>query len=123
MDVLVVRPGHEAEDIATGRARLAQALADPGTIVLVVRGGGDDVAGFAERAEDRARDFPWRSVVRVEDPRIFGDGQEERLFGGDATICGVVVGRGGEPGARLRADARRIDIDLAFAGAVAGGGA
>jgi hypothetical protein len=114
MRTLSVRPGHEEQDIFSGRAILQESIAHPSKTVMVVRFHSPEVARFADKAATRSDPFPWRETVWVTDRRIFAPGQEAELFNGHDGACGVALDLRDRPVVWLAPDATPFAIDRAF---------
>lgn len=114
MRTLTVRPGHDAEDIASGQAVLQESINHPSKTVMVIRFHSPEVGRFADKSATRSDPFPWRETVWVTDRRIFALGQEAELYGGQDDACGVVLDLRNEPVERLKPDATSFAIDRAF---------
>lgn len=119
MRILSLRPGHEEKDQVDCQAMLLAEIQRPGKITMVIRGNGPAIEQFADRANDRAMSVPWRSVVWVQDGRIFDDDQELDLFG-DSSCCAVVLNLAGQSAATLVSTATLLAIDEAFNAAEGG---
>jgi len=114
MRVLSIRADSETADIKSGRAILAEAIGHPSTVVMVIRNTGADVTRIADKAAVRSDPFPWREVLWVTDSRLFRDGQEDKLFAGHPTACGVALDFTGQPKAWVEPSAQLFDIEMAF---------
>lgn len=117
MRVLSVRASHDTADIASGRAILAEMIGHPSKTVMIIRRVGPQITRFADKAGTRSDPFPWREIVWITDPRIFGPGQEEMLFAGHAGACAVVLDFQSQASAWLDPSAQLFDIEDAFLGA------
>lgn len=114
MRVLSIRAGHKAADIKSGRAILAEAIGHPSTVVMMIRGTGADVSRIADKAAVRSDPFPWREAIWVTDRLLFPTGDEERLFAGHSSACGVVLDFTGQPKAWVEPSAQLFEVEMAF---------
>jgi hypothetical protein len=114
MRVLSVRPEHSAEDIETGRITLRDRIANPSTLVMIMRGVDPDVRHFADMAAARSDPFPWRDLVWVTDEAIFPVGSLDRWFGQNPNDCAVILDLRDRPTAWLPVTAELFEIEDAF---------
>jgi len=103
--------------IKVQRDALDREIGHPVKTILIIRPhGGEDLAAFAKRAEQRTEGIPNREVAWIKDVRVFRRGQETELFGGHDDACATVLERrNDQPVEWLPSDASRDEIEQAFA--------